>query len=181
MIEAGTGQATILDEPIGWMSTSGTLSQRDLDRVLDCLTIAKARDPRSDIGYTVQVLVDIALMALSPAVNDPRTGVECVEMLTAVCDELSRQRLGVRTRKGSDGSPSVVVCEQTMGDHLDAAGRQILLYGSEDQTVTAALLRLGEQGQRFATSDHDRDLARAFTVDVESDRANGAQSAGRGL
>jgi len=181
VIEAGTGQATILDEPIGWMSTSGTLSQRDLDRVLDCLTIAKARDPRSDIGYTVQVLVDIALMALSPAVNDPQTGVECVEMLTAVCAELSRQRLGIRTRKGSDGSPSVVVREQTMGDHLDAAGRQILLYGSEDQTVTAALLRLGEQGQRFATSDHDRDLARAFTVDVESDRANGAQSAGRGL
>jgi uncharacterized membrane protein len=71
-------------------------------------------------------------MALSPAVNDPRTGIECTEVLTEVFSELSRRKLGIRTRQHSDDSPRVVVREDTMGDHLDAAGRQILLYGSED-------------------------------------------------
>ena len=66
-----------------------------------------------------------------------------------------------------------------MGDHLDAAGRQILLYGSDDRTVTAALLRLGREGARFAGSDRDRQLAHAFAKDVEAARAAGAGSLGR--
>ena len=66
-----------------------------------------------------------------------------------------------------------------MGDYLDAAGRQLLLYGGTDRAVTAALLRLGQQGERFARSDRDRRLARDFTVDVQSLRENGAGSHSR--
>lgn len=176
LIEAGTGRPVIRGESIGWVSAGLPVSDNDL---ADCLTIATSRDPETDIGYTISVLVDIALMALSPAVNDPRTGVECTEVLTEVFAELSRRKLGIRTRQRSDGSPRVVVREDTVGDYLDAAGRQILLYGSEDRTVTAALLRLGRQGERFADSDRDRQLASAFADDVEAARAAGAGSEGR--
>ena len=78
-----------------------------------------------------------------------------------------------------DGSPSVVVIENTMGDYLDAAGRQILLYGADDRTVTAALLRLGRQGERAARSARDRRLAKAFADDVEALRSQGAVTEGR--
>ena len=179
VIEAGTGRPVVRDEPIGWVSAPSPLSRQDLDKVVDCVTVAKSRDPERDVGYTIAVLVDIGLMALSPAVNDPRTGVDCTEALTVVCAELSRHQLGIRTRRGEDGTPRVVVNEATMGDYLDAAGRQILLYGGVDRTVTAALLRLGKQGERFAGSDRDRRLAREFIADVESTRSNGAGSHGR--
>jgi uncharacterized membrane protein len=179
MIQAGIGRPVVRGESIGWISTPSPLSQHDLDEVVDCVTVTKTRDPRSDVGYTISVLVDIGLMALSPAVNDPRTGVQCTEVLTEICAELSRHSLGVRTRRGGGGTPTVVVLGDTVGDFLDAAGRQILLYGGEDREVTAALLRLGRQGERFATSDRDRELARAFTADVESARANGSGSHGR--
>ena len=169
VIATGTGRPVVQGEPIGWVSASNSVRPDDLT---DCLTIARTRDPESDVGYTVSVLVDIGLMALSPAVNDPRTGVECTEVLTNVFAQLSRSQLGIRTRQRSDGSPSVVVEEDTMGDLLDAAGRQILLYGNQDRTVTAALLRLGREGERFASSDRDRDLARAFTADVDADAAS---------
>ena len=144
----------------------------DLADVLDCLTIANARDPDNDIGYAIDVLVDIGLMALSAAVNDPRTGVECTEMLTVVCVDLAGRDVGIRTRTRDDGSPSVIVIENTMGDYLDGAGRQILLYGADDRTVTAALLRLGRQCERAGRFDRDRRLARAFVSDVEA--VNGA-------
>ncbi len=179
VIESGTGSPVIRDEPIGWISTSSPLSRHDLDEFVGCVTVTKTRDPESDIGYTISVLVDIGLMALSPAVNDPRTGVQCTEVLTEVCAELSLHKLGVRTRRNAGGTPTIVVAGDTMGDFLDAAGRQLLLYGGDDRTVTAALLRLGRQGQRFATSDRDRQLARAFTDDVESKRTSGSGSQGR--
>ncbi|MFW2336177.1 DUF2254 family protein [Ilumatobacter sp.] len=179
VVEAGTGQAVVRGECIGWVSTPTRLGGHDLAEVLDCLTIANVRDPERDIGYTIDVLVDIGLMALSPAVNDPRTGLECTEMLTAVCVGLARRDVGIRTRTREDGSPSVVVIESTMGDYLDAAGRQILLYGADDRTVTAALLRLGRQGERAARSQRDRGLAKAFADDVEALRSQAPVTAGR--
>jgi len=179
VVEAGTGRAVVRGECIGWLSAPTTMLDRDLAEILDCLTIADARDPERDIGYTIDVLVDIGLMALSPAVNDPRTGVECTEMLTAVCTDLAGRDVGIRTRTRDDGSPSVVVIENTMGDYLDAAGRQILLYGADDRTVTAALLRLGRQGERAARSARDRRLAKAFADDVEALRSQGAVTEGR--
>ena len=166
-------------ERIGWVSAPTPLDDRDLSEILDCGVVAHDRDPDSDIGYTIHVLVDIGLMALSPAVNDPQTGVQCIEALTLVLSELAGQEIGIRTRVRADGTPRVVVRENTVGDWLDGAGRQLLLYGAMDRTVTAALLRLGQQGERAARSDRDRQLAAAFADDVDKVRAAGVDSAGR--
>jgi uncharacterized membrane protein len=179
VVEAGTGRAVVRGECIGWVSSPTPIEDRDLAEILDCVTIANARNPENDIGYTIDALVDIGLMALSPAVNDPRTGVECTEMLTAVCADLARRHIGIRTRTRADGSPSVVVMANTMGDYLDAAGRQILLYGADDRSVTSALLRFGRQGERVARSERDRRLAKAFADDVEALRSQTPVTTGR--
>jgi uncharacterized membrane protein len=179
VVEAGTGHGVVRGECIGWMSSPAPVGGDDVAAVLDCLTIANVRNTESDIGYTIDVLIDIGLMALSPAVNDPRTGVECTEMLTAICTDLAGRDVGIRTRTRDDGSTSVVVIADAMGDYLDAAGRQILLYGADDRTVTSALLRLGRQGERAARSDRDRRLAKAFADDVEALRSQAPVTAGR--
>lgn len=147
--------------------------------MIDCVTVGTTRDPGNDIGYTISVLVDVALMALSPAVNDPRTAVDCVEILTEIVTELSRRDLGTRTRLGPDGSPIVIAQDDSVGDHVDAAGRQVLLYGGGDPSVTSALLRLARQAERTAPSERDRHLALALAEDVATVRAAGAGSQGR--
>ena len=179
VIETGTGGPVVRGERIGWVSAPTPLDDRDLADILDCGAVAHDRDPDGDIGYAIHVLVDIGLMALSPAVNDPQTGVQCIEALTRVFSDLAGQEIGIRTRVRADGTPSVVVIEKTIGDWLDGAGRQLLLYGATDRTVTAALLRLGQQGERAARSDRDRQLAAAFADDVDAVRDAGAGSRGR--
>jgi len=104
VLTLGTGRPVVEGECIGWLSAPKTIPDRDLDKIDDCLTIAGARDPENDIGYTIDVLVDIGLMALSPAVNDPRTGVECAEMLTVVCNRLAGRDFGID--RGHAGRPS---------------------------------------------------------------------------
>jgi uncharacterized membrane protein len=179
VIEAGTGRPVVRGERIGWLAAPGSIDERTLTDILACVAVAHDRDPDSDTGYAIHVLVDIGLMALSPAVNDPQTGVQCAEALTQVVADLAQREIGVRTRERADGTPSVVVIEDTIGDLLDAAGRQLLLYGAPDRTVTAALLRLGRQGERAARSDRDRQLAAAFAADVDEVRAADAGSEGR--
>ena len=162
--------------PSAWAPSP--LASSDLDAIAESLTVARIRDPHSDIGYSIGVLVEIALMALSPGVNDPRTGVECTEKLTEVWAAMSQVELGIRTRSRGDGSYTAVVHENSMGDFLDAAGRQILLYGSDDQSVTAALARMARQAQRTARCERDRQIAEALAVELEAVRG-GAHTPGR--
>ena len=88
VLEAGTGTPVVAGEVIGWMSGPSSARQEDSERILGCVTIARTQDPDSDVGYTISTLVDIGLMALSPAVNDPRTGVECAKALTEAFRDL---------------------------------------------------------------------------------------------
>ena len=176
VIETRTGAPVVEGEVIGHAWAPSPLTHHDLDAIADALTVARTRDPGSDIGYTIGVLVEIALMALSPAVNDPKTGVECTEKLTEVWAAMSQVEFGTRTRSRRDGSYTVVVIENTMGDFMDAAGRQILLYGSDDRSVTAALLRMAQQAERVALHERDRRIARALASDVEAVRGSSNNS-----
>lgn len=168
VISATTGDAVVEGEVIGHAWAPSPLTHRDLDAIAASLTVARTRDPDRDIGYSVGVLAEIALMALSPAVNDPKTGVECTEKLTEVWAAMSQVDMGNRTRSRDDGSYTVVAHENTMGDFMDATGRQILRYGSGDQGVTAALARMARQAERTANCERDRRIAGAFASDVDA-------------
>ena len=170
-IDKGTGHAIVRGEPVGWLATTAPLTEQDLAAVANCLAVAEARDPDNDVAYTISVLVDVTLMALSPAVNDPHTAVESIEMLTAVFVELAERPLGTRVRRDADGTPVVTVREQSVAELLDTVGRQILLYGQEDRSVTASLLWFAREGGRVMTVDRDRDLAKALADDIEATRA----------
>jgi uncharacterized membrane protein len=167
VIEAEVGCPLVRGETTGWVNDPSLTDPDHLRAMADCVTVKPARDVSRDAGYAISVLVDIALMAASPAVNDPHTAVQCIEELAIVFTTLADQGLGSRARLGSDGAPRVVVRGETVGDHLDFAGREILLYGRDDPTMTAALLRLAHQVERVVASDRDRELARSLADDIE--------------
>ncbi|MBO9433724.1 DUF2254 domain-containing protein [Ruegeria sp. R13_0] len=53
------------------------------DLVLAAAPLAAARDPNGDIRFSVHLLVEIALRALSPGVNDTFTAIVCIDRLSA--------------------------------------------------------------------------------------------------
>jgi uncharacterized membrane protein len=58
--------------------------------ILNSIYIERERDFYQDARFGVRQLADIALRALSPAVNDPTTGVLCITYLQAVFEHLVR-------------------------------------------------------------------------------------------
>ncbi len=52
------------------------------------IIIERERDIAQDVRFGVRQLADIALRALSPAINDPTTGVLCIKYLQAVFEHL---------------------------------------------------------------------------------------------
>lgn len=63
------------------------------DSLGECWTIGPQRTLEQDIGFGIRQLVDVALKALSPGVNDTTTATMCVDALTAVLVHLSARDL----------------------------------------------------------------------------------------
>ncbi|MCA9117983.1 MAG: DUF2254 domain-containing protein, partial [Planctomycetaceae bacterium] len=99
------------------------------------------RTPRQDVGCGVLELVEMAVRALSPGINDPFTAQSCVDYLS---DSLCRlaTRPGPSTEyRGDDGNLCVITRELPFADVLDIAIRPIRFHAGGSLLVIAALLR----------------------------------------
>ena len=103
--------------------------------------IGPARTLQQDVEFGVLQIVDIALKAISPAVNDPTSAISCV-------DQLSRILIRFAARQAVDpllfDPPGVIrVSIPWIGftGLLDSAFEQIRLYAKGDIAVSLRLLR----------------------------------------
>lgn len=63
------------------------------DAVADCWSLGSQRTLEQDIGFGIRQLVDVALKALSPGVNDTTTAIMCIDALTDVLHHLAKREL----------------------------------------------------------------------------------------
>ncbi|MBU0556290.1 MAG: DUF2254 domain-containing protein [Alphaproteobacteria bacterium] len=79
---------------IGLVSVLGCKVDDDLaDGIRACFSLAAMRSPAQDIEFLIDELVEIALRALSPGINDPFTAVTAMHWLGASTGELGRRDL----------------------------------------------------------------------------------------
>jgi uncharacterized membrane protein len=109
--------------------------------LLGAFDFGPSRTLQQDAEFGVLQIVDIALRAISPAVNDPSTAISCVDQLSRILI-----RFAAREPPGSviydlPGVPRVIIswidCERL----LDAAFEQIRLYSQTDIAVSLRMLR----------------------------------------
>jgi uncharacterized membrane protein len=123
--------------------------------ILDSVLIGPERTLQQDIGFGMRQLVDIALKALSPAVNDPYTGVMVVDRLTTLLCALTRHPLGDVLLRDEDATLRVAAPVPTFDDCLNLCCDQIRRYGASEPQVLRALLRMLRKVADF-TDDPDR-------------------------
>lgn len=63
------------------------------DAVRGCWSIGPQRTLEQDVGFGIRQLVDVALRALSPGINDTTTAVMCIDACTAVLRHAATRRL----------------------------------------------------------------------------------------
>ena len=69
--------------------------------LMDYVSIGRHRNVEQDVAFGIQQLVDIALKALSPGINDTTTAIMAVDYLGAVSEQLAQREFPARLR--SDG------------------------------------------------------------------------------
>ena len=114
------------------------------DRARRVLVPARQRTIDQDPAFALRMLVDIAIRALSPAVNDPTTAVQALDRLEALLVELHRRDPGPVLVLDDDGAPAGRVPAPTWTDYLELAVTEIRHYGCGSVQVCRRLNALHE-------------------------------------
>jgi uncharacterized membrane protein len=127
--------------PLLMVSKNDRLSPEGSAEIRQAFDFGPSRTLQQDVEFGVLQIVDIALKAISPAVNDPSTAISCV-------DQLSRILIRFASREAPDSilydPPGVFrVSIPWIGFErlLDSALDQIRMYSKTDIAVSLRLLR----------------------------------------
>ncbi|HXO42237.1 MAG TPA: DUF2254 family protein, partial [Thermoanaerobaculia bacterium] len=132
-------------------------SRAELRRTFD---LGPSRTLQQDFEFGVLQLVDIALKAISPAVNDPSTAISCVDQLSRILIRFAGKQAPSSVFYDPPGVVRVILPGIAFERLLDSAFEQIRLYSTADVAVSLRLLRaLGDIATTTADPAYRRTLA----------------------
>ncbi|MBE9130208.1 MULTISPECIES: DUF2254 domain-containing protein [unclassified Coleofasciculus] len=109
-------------------------------QINDAFILGSERTEQQDVEFSIQQLVEIALRAISPAINDPFTAIRCIDRLSAGLNRLAQKEFPSPYRYDEDNNLRVIANPVTFVGLIDEAFNQIRQYGSSDVAVTMRLL-----------------------------------------
>lgn len=120
--------------------------------------MGKNRTVGQDIGFGIQQVVDIALKALSPGINESTTAISCIHYLAVIQARLASRQIGTR-RRANDGRLRVIAERPTFEGLLDQAFDEIRRNAEGNVSVLDELLIAMST---IGTFSHDADRRRAL-------------------
>lgn len=120
-----------------------SISQKEQEEIAHLVgkqfSVGKFRSYKQDIHFGLRQLVDIALKAISPAVNDPTTAINCLDYLGEIVRTILHADMpatGFTRWKGE----KLYLNEASFDRIINQAFDQIYHYGRNDFAVTARLI-----------------------------------------
>jgi len=108
----------------------GCSSQLPDEGLRDAIRFGNERTFEQDPKYAIRLLVDIAIKALSPAINDPTTAVQALDEIEDLLVRLGRRRLEIGDFRDAQGKLRVSVIFPSWEDFLALAFDEIRFYGA---------------------------------------------------
>ena len=99
------------------------------------IKLVSERTFEQDPKYPIRLLVDIAIRALSPAVNDPTTAVQAIDQIEDILRRLGKRKLGTGYAADENNNLRVLFPTPTWDDYLALAFDEIRQYGSSSVQV----------------------------------------------
>ena len=126
-------------------------------QVNSAFVLGNQRTSAEDVEFAVQELVEIAVRALSPGINDPFTAIVCVDRLGSALCHLARRDMPSPYRLDEQNRLRVIVSSSTFAGVVDEAFNQIRQYARTSVAVTVRLLEVVAV-VATATTQEDRRL-----------------------
>ncbi|MGA9289935.1 MAG: DUF2254 domain-containing protein [Anaerobacillus sp.] len=153
-----------LERDIGEYVDEGTVvfsywpsaNKPDLTKLLNSLSLGTERTTDQDIEYGIQKLVEIALRAISPGINDPNTAINCINRLGRVLSRLGQKHIPQPLYHDDQKNLRVITKPVTYSTYLYKSFYQIRHYAREDVSVLGSILHsleLAADGNKHDTHE----------------------------
>jgi uncharacterized membrane protein len=166
------GHFVIEERELAWAVPAERVDDESAARIGRAVLTGPERTSIQDPEFAVHQLVEIALRALSPGVNDPYTALNCIDRLAAVLCVLAGRVLPSRYLRDQEGRVRLVTDPYTYRGVVEAAFNQIRQAASGNLAV---VLRLLEAAATVARGDLPAPYREVLREQVEAIREASAE------
>jgi uncharacterized membrane protein len=138
-MECGIGEFVVEGTPLISVADPAIVDEDTADELNAVYVVSPHRTVEQDAGFGIRQLVDIALKALSPGINDTTTAVMCVDYLTAILVRLASRPIATVSRL-DQGQLRVIARGPSFGSLLAEAFDQIRQNAAGNVAVLTRLL-----------------------------------------
>lgn len=117
----------------------GNVDALDEDKLRRSIAFGPERTIEQDSTFALRVIVDIAIRALSKAINDPTTAVLAIDQLQRLLRVVGSRDLRNEQIIDGTGQLRVIFPTPNWDDFVQLAFREIRLYGAENFQVARRL------------------------------------------
>ncbi|CAN5519001.1 DUF2254 domain-containing protein [soil metagenome] len=135
-----TGDFVVLEHPLLYVYPAAPMSPELMEALLNQFDIGTERTMFEDVLFGIRQLVDIALKALSPAVNDPTTAINCLDYLTNILIQAGKDSAPHAHRYDTTGQVRLLAQRVSFPMMVELAFNQIRHYGCGDVLVDIRMI-----------------------------------------
>lgn len=125
---------------LGKLYANNNLEKSQLKSLLDQFVIGKTKNAQQDLEFSIHQMVEIAVRALSPGVNDPYTAIACIDNLTSTMCYLSQIDFPSKYRIDKEKNLRVIANTLDFEGILDASFNQIRQFSAGSPAVIIRLM-----------------------------------------
>lgn len=146
-VRASVGHHLVDGSAVAWVwnPAGDPMDAEEITKALNHATLIKVeRGTEHDVGYGLRQLIDVAMRAMAPSVNDSYTAVQAIHHLAVVLSALARVSTEPRVWLDESGQVRVSVPEVPFEQHLKTVSSHLRRSAADRPRVVVALLRLLE-------------------------------------
>jgi uncharacterized membrane protein len=134
----------------------GSIDDETADKMQQAFILGTQRTHLQDVEFSVEQLVEVAVRALSPGINDPFTAINCIDRIAAALCLLARRSFPSAFRYDEHRNLRVIARSVDFCGIVNAAFDPIRQYGQSSAPVTIRLLEAIAMVATCARREEDR-------------------------
>lgn len=132
-------------------------------QVQKVFVLSRQRTINQDPAFAIRILVDIAIRALSPAINDPTTSVQTIDRIESLLVRLYERHPGPTYVVDSSNTPRALIHAPTWIEYFELATTEIRIYGARSIQVHRRMRAM----LRHLAQVVDEEMAKRVNLELE--------------
>jgi uncharacterized membrane protein len=161
-LAARVGDFVAIAQPLFFLH--GKASAINNRHLIGAIAFGRERTIEQDSTFAFRIIVDIAIKALSKAINDPTTAVTAIDQLQRLLRVVGERQLFNENITDKDGRLRVIFPTPNWEDFVQLSCREIRLYGAENYQIARRLRAMLENLEK--TLPASRKPALSLEIDL---------------